>query len=189
MRELITPTLGAEITGPAPNVLVGKKPAANTTRSRYLEATNASSAHQLPRIPWTKRESRWGPRYVLRKPSEPYAPKADEVEPMATDGVPCVDPQVVETAVAPVEVSTEKTPENGEAVEKESVASGSEVVPGATKPSTMTPEESSKETPKESISTSPEKGLSLLLKKEEKEKEKEEKTETESPLLLFLFMV
>lgn len=187
MRELITPTLGEEITGPAPNMLAGKKPVANTARSRYLEATNASSAHQLPRIPWTKRESRWGPRYVLRKPSDLYAPNADEVEPMATDGVPCVDPQAVETAVAPVEVSTEKAPENGEAVEKESVASGSEVVAGATKPSMMTPEESSKETPKESISTSPEKGLSLLPKKEEKEKE--EKTETESPLLLFLLMV
>ena len=177
MRELVATALGAEITPTAPLIFVSKKPATSCARSKYLEATNASTAHQRPMIPWTKRESRWGPRYVLRKPAEPLASSWEEAAPVAAEEEePYMAPQEGNSAaVVAVEASTGFTPKIIEE-EKGTSAAGSEVVPAAMK----TPEESSKETPKESISTSPEKGQSLL--------PKEEKTEAESRLSLYRLM-
>ena len=158
---------------------------AKCARSKYLEATNASSAHQRPAIPWVKKESRWGPRYVLRKPSEPAAFYAEEAVPAADEAIPYVASQEAVASMPPAEVSAGTTPEQAvEAGEFASTGVDGNATPETVESPATVPEESSRDAPKESISTSPGKGMSLPAKEE-----KEEKGEKESVLLVSLLIV
>ena len=70
MRELMTPTLGGTNKLSASFKAANGNGVARQAASKIMEPTKAYTASKRPSIPYVKKESRWGPRYVLRKPSE-----------------------------------------------------------------------------------------------------------------------
>ena len=176
MRELMTPTLGGTNKLSASFKAANGNGVARQAASKIMEPTKAYTASKRPSIPYVKKESRWGPRYVLRKPSEYTAfntvkavPAAEEKP--AVEVKPAVEEKpAVEVKPTAVEVkSTEEKPVVAEkpamTEEKPIVAEETEEVP--------TPESSEGVVPKESISTSPEHVASLPGEREEEEKKRQ----------------
>lgn len=97
MRELMTPTLGGTNKLSASFKAANGNGDARQAASKIMEPTKAYTASKRPSIPYVKKESRWGPRYVLRKPSEYTAfntvkavPAAEE-KPAVTEEKPAVE--------------------------------------------------------------------------------------------------
>ena len=178
MRELMTPTLGGTNKLSASFKAANGNGVARQAASKIMEPTKAYTASKRPSIPYVKKESRWGPRYVLRKPSEYTAfntvkavPAAEE-KPAVTEEKPAVEVkptamEVKSTEEKPVAAEkpamTEEKPAMTE--EKPTVAEETEEVP--------TPESSEGVARKESISTSPEHVASLPGEREEEEKKRQ----------------
>lgn len=178
MRELMTPTLGGTNKLSASFKAANGNGVARQAASKIMEPTKAYTASKRPSIPYVKKESRWGPRYVLRKPSEYTAfntvkavPAAEE-KPAVTEEKPTVEVkptamEVKSTEEKPVAAEkpamTEEKPAMTE--EKPTVAEETEEVP--------TPESSEGVARKESISTSPEHVASLPGEREEEEKKRQ----------------
>lgn len=171
MRELMTPTLGGTNKLSASFKAANGNGVARQAASKIMEPTKAYTASKRPSIPYVKKESRWGPRYVLRKPSEYTAfntvkavPAAEE-KPAVTEEKPAVEVKPTAMEVK----STEEKPVAAEkpamTEEKPTVAEETEEVP--------TPESSEGVAPKESISTSPEHVASLPGEREEEEKKRQ----------------
>lgn len=175
MRELMTPTLGGTNKLSASFKAANGNGVARQAASKIMEPTKAYTASKRPSIPYVKKESRWGPRYVLRKPSEYTAfntvkavPAAEE-KPAVTEEKPAVEVKPTAVEVKSTEekpVAAEEKPVAAEkpamTEEKPTVAEETEEVP--------TPESSEGVAPKESISTSPEHVASLPGEREEDEK-------------------
>ena len=185
MRELMTPTLGGTNKLSASFKAANGNGVARQAASKIMEPTKAYTASKRPSIPYVKKESRWGPRYVLRKPSEYTAfntvkavPAAEE-KPAVTEEKPAVTeekPAVTEEKPAVEVKSTEEKPVAAEekpvaaekpamTEEKPTVAEETEEVP--------TPESSEGVARKESISTSPEHVASLPGEREEEGKKRQ----------------
>ena len=178
MRELMTPTLGGTNKLSASFKAANGNGVARQAASKIMEPTKAYTASKRPSIPYVKKESRWGPRYVLRKPSEYTAfntvkavPAAEE-KPAVTEEKPAVEVkptamEVKSTEEKPVAAEkpamTEEKPAMTE--EKPTVAEETEEVP--------TPESSEGVARKESISTSPEHVASLPGEREEEGKKRQ----------------
>ena len=161
MRELMTPTLGGTNKLSASFKAANGNGVARQAASTIMEPTKAYTASKRPSIPYVKKESRWGPRYVLRKPSEYTAFNTVKAVPAAEEK------PAVEVKPTAMEVkSTEEKPVAAEkpamTEEKPTVAEETEEVP--------TPESSEGVAPKESISTSPEHVASLPGEREEEGK-------------------
>lgn len=175
MRELMTPTLGGTNKLSASFKAANGNGVARQAASKIMEPTKAYTASKRPSIPYVKKESRWGPRYVLRKPSEYTAfntvkavPAAEE-KPAVTEEKPTVEVKPTAVEVKSTEekpVAAEEKPVAAEkpamTEEKPTVAEETEEVP--------TPESSEGVAPKESISTSPEHVASLPGEREEEGK-------------------
>lgn len=175
MRELMTPTLGGTNKLSASFKAANGNGVARQAASKIMEPTKAYTASKRPSIPYVKKESRWGPRYVLRKPSEYTAfntvkavPAAEE-KPAVTEEKPVVEEKPTAMEVKSTEekpVAAEEKPVAAEkpamTEEKPTVAEETEEVP--------TPESSEGVAPKESISTSPEHVASLPGEREEEGK-------------------
>ena len=175
MRELMTPTLGGTNKLSASFKAANGNGVARQAASKIMEPTKAYTASKRPSIPYVKKESRWGPRYVLRKPSEYTAfntvkavPAAEE-KPAVTEEKPAVEVKPTAMEVKSTEekpVAAEEKPVATEnpvmTEEKPTVAEETEEVP--------TPESSEGVAPKESISTSPEHVASLPGEREEEGK-------------------
>lgn len=178
MRELMTPTLGGTNKLSASFKAANGNGVARQAASKIMEPTKAYTASKRPSIPYVKKESRWGPRYVLRKPSEYTAfntvkavPAAEE-KPAVTEEKPTVEVKPTAVEVKSTEekpVAAEEKPVAAEkpamTEEKPTVAEETEEVP--------TPESSEGVAPKESISTSPEHVASLPGEREEDEKKRQ----------------
>ena len=178
MRELMTPTLGGTNKLSASFKAANGNGVARQAASKIMEPTKAYTASKRPSIPYVKKESRWGPRYVLRKPSEYTAfntvkavPAAEE-KPAVTEEKPVVEEKPTAMEVKSTEekpVAAEEKPVAAEkpamTEEKPTVAEETEEVP--------TPESSEGVAPKESISTSPEHVASLPGEREEDEKKRQ----------------
>lgn len=178
MRELMTPTLGGTNKLSASFKAANGNGVARQAASKIMEPTKAYTASKRPSIPYVKKESRWGPRYVLRKPSEYTAfntvkavPAAEE-KPAVTEEKPVVEEKPTAVEVKSTEekpVAAEEKPVAAEkpamTEEKPTVAEETEEVP--------TPESSEGVAPKESISTSPEHVASLPGEREEDEKKRQ----------------
>lgn len=178
MRELMTPTLGGTNKLSASFKAANGNGVARQAASKIMEPTKAYTASKRPSIPYVKKESRWGPRYVLRKPSEYTAfntvkavPAAEE-KPAVTEEKPAVEVKPTAVEVKSTEekpVAAEEKPVAAEkpamTEEKPTVAEETEEVP--------TPESSEGVAPKESISTSPEHVASLPGEREEDEKKRQ----------------
>lgn len=161
MRELMTPTLGGTNKLSASFKAANGNGVARQAASKIMEPTKAYTASKRPSIPYVKKESRWGPRYVLRKPSEYTAFNTVKAVPAAEEK------PAVEVKPTAMEVkSTEEKPVAAEkpamTEEKPTVAEETEEVP--------TPESSEGVARKESISTSPEHVASLPGEREEEGK-------------------
>ena len=154
MRELMTPTLGGTNKLSASFKAANGNGVARQAASKIMEPTKAYTASKRPSIPYVKKESRWGPRYVLRKPSEYTAFNTVKAVPAAEEK-PAVE--VKSTEEKPVAAEKPATTE-----EKPTVAEETEEVP--------TPESSEGVARKESISTSPEHVASLPGEREEEGK-------------------
>ena len=173
MRELMTPTLGGTNKLSASFKAANGNGVARQAASKIMEPTKAYTASKRPSIPYVKKESRWGPRYVLRKPSEYTAfntvkavPAAEE-KPAVMEEKPAVmeeKPAVTEEKPA-VEVKPVAAEKPAMTEEKPTVAEETEEVP--------TPESSEGVAPKESISTSPEHVASLPGEREEEGKKRQ----------------
>ena len=175
MRELMTPTLGGTNKLSASFKAANGNGVARQAASKIMEPTKAYTASKRPSIPYVKKESRWGPRYVLRKPSEYTAfntvkavPAAEE-KPAVTEEKPAVEVKPTAMEVKSTEekpVAAEEKPVAAEkpamTEEKPTVAEETEEVP--------TPESSEGVARKESISTSPEHVASLPGEREEEGK-------------------
>ena len=178
MRELMTPTLGGTNKLSASFKAANGNGVARQAASKIMEPTKAYTASKRPSIPYVKKESRWGPRYVLRKPSEYTAfntvkavPAAEE-KPAVTEEKPAVEVKPTAVEVKSTEekpVAAEEKPVAAEkpamTEEKPTVAEETEEVP--------TPESSEGVAPKESISTSPEHVASLPGEREEEGKKRQ----------------
>lgn len=178
MRELMTPTLGGTNKLSASFKAANGNGVARQAASKIMEPTKAYTASKRPSIPYVKKESRWGPRYVLRKPSEYTAfntvkavPAAEE-KPAVTEEKPTVEVKPTAVEVKSTEekpVAAEEKPVAAEkpamTEEKPTVAEETEEVP--------TPESSEGVAPKESISTSPEHVASLPGEREEEGKKRQ----------------
>lgn len=178
MRELMTPTLGGTNKLSASFKAANGNGVARQAASKIMEPTKAYTASKRPSIPYVKKESRWGPRYVLRKPSEYTAfntvkavPAAEE-KPAVTEEKPTVEVKPTAVEVKSTEekpVAAEEKPVAAEkpamTEEKPTVAEETEEVP--------TPESSEGVAPKESISTSPEHAASLPGEREEEGKKRQ----------------
>lgn len=178
MRELMTPTLGGTNKLSASFKAANGNGVARQAASKIMEPTKAYTASKRPSIPYVKKESRWGPRYVLRKPSEYTAfntvkavPAAEE-KPAVTEEKPAVEVKPTAMEVKSTEekpVAAEEKPVAAEkpamTEEKPTVAEETEEVP--------TPESSEGVAPKESISTSPEHVASLPGEREEEGKKRQ----------------
>ena len=178
MRELMTPTLGGTNKLSASFKAANGNGVARQAASKIMEPTKAYTASKRPSIPYVKKESRWGPRYVLRKPSEYTAfntvkavPAAEE-KPAVTEEKPAVTEEKPAVEVKPTAMEVKSTEEKPVAAEKPAmteekptVAEEMEEVP--------TPESSEGVARKESISTSPEQVASLPGEREEDEKKRQ----------------
>lgn len=178
MRELMTPTLGGTNKLSASFKAANGNGVARQAASKIMEPTKAYTASKRPSIPYVKKESRWGPRYVLRKPSEYTAfntvkavPAAEE-KPAVTEEKPAVEVKPTAMEVKSTEekpVAAEEKPVAAEkpamTEEKPTVAEETEEVP--------TPESSEGVARKESISTSPEHVASLPGEREEEGKKRQ----------------
>ena len=167
MRELMTPTLGGTNKLSASFKAANGNGVARQAASKIMEPTKAYTASKRPSIPYVKKESRWGPRYVLRKPSEYTAfntvkavPAAEE-KPVAAEKPAMTEEKPAMTEEKPA--MTEEKPAMTE--EKPTVAEETEEVP--------TPESSEGVARKESISTSPEHVASLPGEREEEGKKRQ----------------
>lgn len=167
MRELMTPTLGGTNKLSASFKAANGNGVARQAASKIMEPTKAYTASKRPSIPYVKKESRWGPRYVLRKPSEYTAFNTVKAVPAAEEK-PAVEvkPVVEVKSTEEKPVAAEEKPVAAEkpamTEEKPTVAEETEEVP--------TPESSEGVAPKESISTSPEHVASLPGEREEEGK-------------------
>ena len=170
MRELMTPTLGGTNKLSASFKAANGNGVARQAASKIMEPTKAYTASKRPSIPYVKKESRWGPRYVLRKPSEYTAFNTVKAVPAAEEK-PAVEvkPVVEVKSTEEKPVAAEEKPVAAEkpamTEEKPTVAEETEEVP--------TPESSEGVAPKESISTSPEHVASLPGEREEDEKKRQ----------------
>lgn len=160
MRELMTPTLGGTNKLSASFKAANGNGVARQAASKIMEPTKAYTASKRPSIPYVKKESRWGPRYVLRKPSEYTAFNTVKAVPAAEEKPAVTEEKPVAAEEKPVAAEKPAMTE-----EKPTVAEETEEVP--------TPESSEGVAPKESISTSPEHVASLPGEREEDEKKRQ----------------
>ena len=178
MRELMTPTLGGTNKLSASFKAANGNGVARQAASKIMEPTKAYTASKRPSIPYVKKESRWGPRYVLRKPSEYTAfntvkavpaaeekPAVTEEKPAVTEEKPAVEVKSTEEKPVAAEEKPVAAEKPAMTEEKPTVAEETEEVP--------TPESSEGVARKESISTSPEHVASLPGEREEEGKKRQ----------------
>ena len=170
MRELMTPTLGGTNKLSASFKAANGNGVARQAASKIMEPTKAYTASKRPSIPYVKKESRWGPRYVLRKPSEYTA--FNTVKPAVTEEKPAVTEEKPAVEVKPTAVEVKSTEEKPVAAEKPAMTEEKPTVAEETE-EVPTPESSEGVAPKESISTSPEHVASLPGEREEDEKKRQ----------------
>ena len=178
MRELMTPTLGGTNKLSASFKAANGNGVARQAASKIMEPTKAYTASKRPSIPYVKKESRWGPRYVLRKPSEYTAfntvkavPAAEE-KPAVTEEKPAVTEEKPAVEVKPTAMEVKSTEEKPVAAEKPAMTEEKPTVAEETE-EVPTPESSEGVARKESISTSPEHVASLPGEREEEEKKRQ----------------
>ena len=178
MRELMTPTLGGTNKLSASFKAANGNGVARQAASKIMEPTKAYTASKRPSIPYVKKESRWGPRYVLRKPSEYTAfntvkavPAAEE-KPAVTEEKPAVTEEKPAVEVKPTAMEVKSTEEKPVAAEKHAMTEEKPTVAEETE-EVPTPESSEGVARKESISTSPEHVASLPGEREEEEKKRQ----------------
>ena len=164
MRELMTPTLGGTNKLSASFKAANGNGVARQAGSKIMEPTKAYTASKRPSIPYVKKESRWGPRYVLRKPSEYTAFNTVKAVPAAEEK-PAVEVKSTEEKPVAAEEKPVAAEKPAMTEEKPTVAEETEEVP--------TPESSEGVAPKESISTSPEHVASLPGEREEEGKKRQ----------------
>ena len=134
MRELMTPTLGGTNKLSASFKAANGNGVARQAASKIMEPTKAYTASKRPSIPYVKKESRWGPRYVLRKPSEYTAFNTVKAVPAAEEKPAVTEKPAVEVKPTAMEVkSTEEKPVAAEkpamTEEQPTVAEETEEVP------------------------------------------------------------
>ena len=175
MRELMTPTLGGTNKLSASFKAANGNGVARQAASKIMEPTKAYTASKRPSIPYVKKESRWGPRYVLRKPSEYTAfntvkavPAAEE-KPAVMEEKPAVTEEKPAVEVKPTAMEVKSTEEKPVAAEKPAMTEEKPTVAEETE-EVPTPESSEGVARKESISTSPEHVASLPGEREEEGK-------------------
>ena len=178
MRELMTPTLGGTNKLSASFKAANGNGVARQAASKIMEPTKAYTASKRPSIPYVKKESRWGPRYVLRKPSEYTAfntvkavPAAEE-KPAVTEEKPAVTEEKPAVEVKPTAMEVKSTEEKPVAAEKPALTEEKPIVAEETE-EVPTPESSEGVARKESISTSPEHVASLPGEREEEGKKRQ----------------
>jgi len=178
MRELMTPTLGGTNKLSASFKAANGNGVARQAASKIMEPTKAYTASKRPSIPYVKKESRWGPRYVLRKPSEYTAfntvkavPAAEE-KPAVTEEKPAVTEEKPAVEVKPTAMEVKSTEEKPVAAEKPAMTEEKPIVAEETE-EVPTPESSEGVARKESISTSPEHVASLPGEREEEGKKRQ----------------
>ena len=178
MRELMTPTLGGTNKLSASFKAANGNGVARQAASKIMEPTKAYTASKRPSIPYVKKESRWGPRYVLRKPSEYTAfntvkavPAAEE-KPAVTEEKPAVTEEKPAVEVKPTAMEVKSTEEKPVAAEKPATTEEKPTVAEETE-EVPTPESSEGVARKESISTSPEHVASLPGEREEEGKKRQ----------------
>ena len=178
MRELMTPTLGGTNKLSASFKAANGNGVARQAASKIMEPTKAYTASKRPSIPYVKKESRWGPRYVLRKPSEYTAfntvkavPAAEE-KPAVTEEKPAVTEEKPAVEVKPTAMEVKSTEEKPVAAEKPAMTEEKPTVAEETE-EVPTPESSEGVARKESISTSPEHVASLPGEREEEGKKRQ----------------
>ena len=164
MRELMTPTLGGTNKLSASFKAANGNGVARQAASKIMEPTKAYTASKRPSIPYVKKESRWGPRYVLRKPSEYTAFNTVKAVPAAEEK-PAVEVKSTEEKPVAAEEKPVAAEKHAMTEEKPTVAEETEEVP--------TPESSEGVARKESISTSPEHVASLPGEREEEGKKRQ----------------
>ena len=178
MRELMTPTLGGTNKLSASFKAANGNGVARQAASKIMEPTKAYTASKRPSIPYVKKESRWGPRYVLRKPSEYTAfntvkavPAAEE-KPAVMEEKPAVMEEKPAVEVKPTAMEVKSTEEKPVAAEKPAMTEEKPTVAEETE-EVPTPESSEGVARKESISTSPEHVASLPGEREEEGKKRQ----------------
>lgn len=178
MRELMTPTLGGTNKLSASFKAANGNGVARQAASKIMEPTKAYTASKRPSIPYVKKESRWGPRYVLRKPSEYTAfntvkavPAAEE-KPAVMEEKPAVTEEKPAVEVKPTAMEVKSTEEKPVAAEKPAMTEEKPIVAEETE-EVPTPESSEGVARKESISTSPEHVASLPGEREEEGKKRQ----------------
>lgn len=178
MRELMTPTLGGTNKLSASFKAANGNGVARQAASKIMEPTKAYTASKRPSIPYVKKESRWGPRYVLRKPSEYTAfntvkavPAAEE-KPAVMEEKPAVTEEKPAVEVKPTAMEVKSTEEKPVAAEKPATTEEKPTVAEETE-EVPTPESSEGVARKESISTSPEHVASLPGEREEEGKKRQ----------------
>lgn len=178
MRELMTPTLGGTNKLSASFKAANGNGVARQAASKIMEPTKAYTASKRPSIPYVKKESRWGPRYVLRKPSEYTAfntvkavPAAEE-KPAVMEEKPAVTEEKPAVEVKPTAMEVKSTEEKPVAAEKPAMTEEKPTVAEETE-EVPTPESSEGVARKESISTSPEHVASLPGEREEEGKKRQ----------------
>ena len=182
MRELMTPTLGGTNKLSASFKAANGNGVARQAASKIMEPTKAYTASKRPSIPYVKKESRWGPRYVLRKPSEYTAfntvkavpaaeekPAVMEEKPAVMEEKPAVTEEKPAVEVKPTAMEVKSTEEKPVAAEKPAMTEEKPTVAEETE-EVPTPESSEGVARKESISTSPEHVASLPGEREEEGK-------------------
>ena len=171
MRELMTPTLGGTNKLSASFKAANGNGVARQAASKIMEPTKAYTASKRPSIPYVKKESRWGPRYVLRKPSEYTAFNTVKAVPAAEEK-PAVMEEKPAVEVKPTAMEVKSTEEKPVAAEKPAMTEEKPTVAEETE-EVPTPESSEGVARKESISTSPEHVASLPGEREEEEKKRQ----------------
>ena len=185
MRELMTPTLGGTNKLSASFKAANGNGVARQAASKIMEPTKAYTASKRPSIPYVKKESRWGPRYVLRKPSEYTAfntvkavpaaeekPAVMEEKPAVMEEKPAVTEEKPAVEVKPTAMEVKSTEEKPVAAEKPAMTEEKPTVAEETE-EVPTPESSEGVARKESISTSPEHVASLPGEREEEGKKRQ----------------